>query len=86
MDQVGPVVKRSLVIAGRKTSVSLEDDFWEGLKLIAASRQIPVWKLTREIQATRGPANLSSAIRVYVLRYFRQLGRGAEGLPTEDLT
>jgi predicted DNA-binding ribbon-helix-helix protein len=59
--------KHSLVIAGHRTSVSLEDAFWEGLRAIAAERATPLARLVAEIDAARGEANLSSAIRVFVL-------------------
>ncbi len=62
------IVKHSLVIAGHRTSVSLEDDFWTGLRDIAARRGISLAGLVAEIDAERGEANLSSAIRVFVFR------------------
>jgi predicted DNA-binding ribbon-helix-helix protein len=61
------VVKRSLVIAGHRTSVSLEDAFWRGLHAIAADRGLSLNRLAARIDASRGGANLSSAIRVFVL-------------------
>jgi predicted DNA-binding ribbon-helix-helix protein len=61
------VVKRSLVIAGHRTSVSLEDAFWRALTELAAGRRQSIASLVAEIDAARGRANLSSAIRVYVL-------------------
>lgn len=66
-----PVVKRSIVIAGHKTSVSLEDDFWEALKEIAARRNLTLSDLVASIDASRSQGNLSSAIRLFVLDYFR---------------
>ena len=69
------VVKRSIVITGRQTSVSLEDAFWEGLKDIADERQLTLSDLVGEIDAHRQNANLSSAIRLFVLgRYRDRLG------------
>jgi predicted DNA-binding ribbon-helix-helix protein len=59
--------KHSLVIAGHRTSVSLEDAFWRRLQAIAAERETPLARLVAEIDAARGEANLSSAIRVFVL-------------------
>jgi hypothetical protein len=64
------IVKHSLVIAGHRTSVSLEDIFWEGLKRIARARNLSLAGLVAEIDAQRQEANLSSAIRVYVFTYF----------------
>jgi predicted DNA-binding ribbon-helix-helix protein len=61
------VVKRSLVIAGHRTSVSLEDAFWRRLREIATERGLSLNRLAAMIDATRGGANLSSAIRVFVL-------------------
>ena len=61
------VVKRSLVVAGHRTSVSLEDAFWRRLKAIAAERGVSVSALAAAVDAARGEANLSSALRVFVL-------------------
>ena len=61
------MAKHSLVIAGHRTSISLEDAFWTGLKRIAAGERRALANLVAEIDATRGAANLSSAIRVFVL-------------------
>lgn len=65
------IVKHSLVIAGHRTSISLENPFWDELKLIASDRQQSLASLVCEIDATRGEANLSSAIRVFVLETLR---------------
>ncbi len=61
------IVKRSLTISGHRTSVSLEDAFWRRLKALARDRTQSVSALIAEIDASRGGANLSSAIRVFVL-------------------
>jgi predicted DNA-binding ribbon-helix-helix protein len=61
------VIKRSLVIAGHRTSVSLEDAFWRRLQAIAAERGLSLNSLAAMIDASRDGANLSSAIRVFVL-------------------
>lgn len=66
-----PVVKRSIVIAGHKTSVSLEDEFWTGLKEIAAARQQTLSDLVASIDTRRAGGNLSSAIRLFVLNHYR---------------
>lgn len=66
-----PVVKRSIVIAGHKTSVSLEDAFWDALKEIAAQRKATLSDLVASIDSSRTQGNLSSAIRLFVLDYFR---------------
>jgi predicted DNA-binding ribbon-helix-helix protein len=75
-----PVVKRSIVIAGHKTSVSLEDAFWKGLKEIADGREMTLSDLVATIDTDRRQGNLSSAIRLFVLDHYRaQIGgeRGA---------
>jgi predicted DNA-binding ribbon-helix-helix protein len=71
------VVKRSLVIAGHRTSVSLEDAFWRRLRRIAAERGLSVNALAAFVDASRGDANLSSALRVYVLEVSD--GEGSSG-------
>jgi predicted DNA-binding ribbon-helix-helix protein len=66
------VAKRSIVVAGHKTSVSLEDAFWNGLKEIAGRRDITLSDLVAAIDAQRHHGNLSSAIRLFVLEFYRQ--------------
>jgi len=66
-----PVVKRSIVIAGHKTSVSLEDAFWKGLKEIATGREKTLSDLVATIDTDRRHGNLSSAIRLFVLDHYR---------------
>jgi predicted DNA-binding ribbon-helix-helix protein len=66
-----PVVKRSIVIAGHKTSVSLEDAFWKSLKEIAGSRDVTLSDLVASIDSERQHGNLSSAIRLFVLDHYR---------------
>ena len=66
--------KRSLSIAGHRTAISLEEPFWEALRLIAFEKRAPVARLVAEIDAVRGEASLSSAIRLFVL-YERSRGR-----------
>lgn len=61
------VIKRSLVVAGHRTSVSLEDAFWRRLKAIAAERGLSINALAAAVDSVRGEANLSSALRVFVL-------------------
>jgi predicted DNA-binding ribbon-helix-helix protein len=68
-----PVVKRSIVIAGHKTSVSLEDAFWKGLKEIAGERNLTLSDLVATIDTDRRQGNLSSAIRLFVLDHYRSL-------------
>jgi predicted DNA-binding ribbon-helix-helix protein len=70
------VVKRSIVIDGHKTSVSLEDAFWTGLREIAQAQHATLSKLVGEIDRTRQQGNLSSAIRLFVLDQVRTSGTG----------
>ena len=72
-----PVVKRSIVIAGHKTSVSLEEAFWKCLKEIATSRDLTLSDLVASIDTDRREGNLSSAIRLFVLDHFRGLTANA---------
>jgi predicted DNA-binding ribbon-helix-helix protein len=65
--QSAVIVKHSLAISGHRTSISLEKAFWDGLRSVATDRGISVAALVAEIDAGRGAANLSSAIRVFVL-------------------
>ena len=71
-----PVIKRSIVIAGHKTSVSLEDAFWRGLKEIAIGRDKTLSDLVAEIDTGRPHGNLSSAIRLFVLDHYRAQTNG----------
>lgn len=84
-----PVVKRSIVIAGHKTSVSLEDAFWTGLKDIATARELTLSDLVATVDTDRLHGNLSSAIRLFVLDYYRAQGdeeRAARGETREAAT
>jgi predicted DNA-binding ribbon-helix-helix protein len=71
-----PVIKRSIVIAGHKTSVSLEDAFWQGLKEIAVGRHTTLSDLVGGIDAERPHGNLSSAIRLFVLGHYQARTNG----------
>jgi predicted DNA-binding ribbon-helix-helix protein len=64
-------MKRSTLVDGRKTSVTLEDEFWTALKEIATTQNVGIPKLISMIDSQRQNNNLSSAIRVYVLNYFK---------------
>ena len=87
------VVKRSIVVAGRKTSVSLEDEFWGALREIAGDRHLTLSELVSGIDKQRQHGNLSSALRLFVLKYYRDkaaerlnnemLDKQSEPLPTE---
>jgi len=65
------VVKRSIVVSGHKTSVSLEDAFWTGIKEIASGRNITLSDLVTAVDSERQQGNLSSAIRLFVLDFYR---------------
>jgi predicted DNA-binding ribbon-helix-helix protein len=75
------IVKRSIVIDGHKTSVSLEDAFWTTLKDIAHAESVAVSKIVAEVDKKRKTGNLSSAIRLFVLDRTR-----TEGLPITQAT
>jgi predicted DNA-binding ribbon-helix-helix protein len=79
-----PVVKRSIVVAGHKTSVSLEDAFWKGLKEIAVGRAVTLSDLVASIDQERRLGNLSSAIRLYVLEYYRARSGDAHSEPPRE--
>jgi predicted DNA-binding ribbon-helix-helix protein len=82
-----PVVKRSVVLNGRKTSVSVEDAFWKGLKEVAGKRLMTMSDLIGSIDATRQQRNLSSALRFFVLEYYRsQVPNGEGGGGLRELT
>jgi predicted DNA-binding ribbon-helix-helix protein len=66
------VVKRSIVVAGRKTSANLEDAFWEGLKDIAKARRVTLPDLVSGIDTDREHGNLSSALRLFVLSHYQK--------------
>ena len=66
------VVKRSTVVAGHKTSVSLEDAFWKSLKEIARSGNMSLSDLLAAIDSGRHHGNLSSTIRLFVLKFYRE--------------
>jgi predicted DNA-binding ribbon-helix-helix protein len=66
------VTKRSIVLDGHKTSVSLEDAFWESLRKIADERKETVSSLVSGIHARRKNANLSSALRLFILEVYKE--------------
>lgn len=65
------IVKRSIVLCGHKTSVSLEDEFWISLRQLAASKNTNVTMLVEQIAHDRNGSNLSSAIRVFLFNHSR---------------
>ena len=72
-------MKRSITIAGHRTSVFVEDEFWRALGEIAVKHGVSSAALIAEIDEKRGGANLSSAIRGYVLAWYRGQTTNAEG-------
>jgi len=71
-----PIVKRSIMIAGHRTSISLEDAFWRGLKEIAAKHEMSVQNVVAAVHGGRHRGNLSSTLRLFVLEYYRADNRG----------
>ncbi len=65
------IKKRSVMVSGQRTSISLEDAFWSGLKEIAQAQGATVAQTVTEIDTTRQQKNLSSAIRLFVLGHIR---------------
>jgi predicted DNA-binding ribbon-helix-helix protein len=73
------VIKRSILINGRKTSVSLENEFWDALHEIAEHENVAISALVEKINEGRNNINLSSAIRVFVFNHYRPInGKEAE--------
>lgn len=75
------IVKRSVMVAGHATSVSVEEPFWEGLKEMARARGTSLNALIALIDGDRRTANLSSAIRLAVLEHYR--ARGPDAAPAQ---
>jgi predicted DNA-binding ribbon-helix-helix protein len=79
------IVKRSIVVAGHKTSVSLEDAYWKSLKEIASGRNMTLSSLVTAVDSERPQSNLSSAIRLFVLDFYRDQLAGVEGATMTDV-
>ncbi len=77
------IAKRSVMIAGHRTSVSLEAEFWAALQEIARRRGQSVQALVGAVDSGRGERNLSSAIRVFVLSAFREADAPSERTLTD---
>jgi predicted DNA-binding ribbon-helix-helix protein len=80
-----PVIKRSIVIGGHKTSISLEDAFWKSLREIAGGRDMTLSDLVATINADRQHTNLSSAVRLFVLGFYRDQISDHQGETPEKL-
>jgi predicted DNA-binding ribbon-helix-helix protein len=75
------VIKRSIVVGGHKTSVSLENDFWAALKEIALRHRVTLSHLVGSIDSQREHGNLSSTVRLFVLNHYRQRIEADETTP-----
>lgn len=73
--------KHSFNISGHQTSITLEDEFWQALKQIAADKNQSLAQIIIEIDNKRSDENLSSAVRLYILRYYQDLVEAASRLP-----
>jgi predicted DNA-binding ribbon-helix-helix protein len=69
------VTKRSIILAGHKTSISLEDEFWDGIRQIASAKNMTITGLVNQIDSGRQGGSLSSALRLFVLRNYRDQPR-----------
>jgi predicted DNA-binding ribbon-helix-helix protein len=78
------IVKRSISLHGHKTSVSLEDEFWSALKVIAGKRLMNLSDLVTAIDGQRQHGNLSSAIRLFVLDFYRSQASDAKAVVSLD--
>ncbi len=79
------IVKRAIVVAGHKTSVSLEDAYWKSLKEIASGRNMTLSSLVTAVDSERPQSNLSSAIRLFVLDFYRDRLADVEGATMTDV-
>ena len=66
-----PIIKRSIMIASHRTSISLEEPFWRGLKDIAARHETSVQNVVASVHGGRHRGNLSSSLRQFVLEYYQ---------------
>lgn len=79
-------MKRSIVIAGHKTSISIEEPFWKGLREIAAAKDMTLSELVASIDKERQRNNLSSHIRLHVLEYYQTKATQSEAEQTKSST
>lgn len=68
---ISPLVTRNVNVGGRRTSVRLEPDLWEALREIAGREQRSLHEICTDIDRTRGGTRLTSAMRIYIVNYFR---------------
>ena len=78
------VVKRSIIISGHKTSISLEEPFWKALKDIASRRRQTLSELVGGLDAERKFSNLSSAVRLFVLNHYQERLTSERAGPSDD--
>jgi predicted DNA-binding ribbon-helix-helix protein len=64
--------KKSICLFGHRTSITLEEEFWNALKEISTQKEISVQKLVEEIDEKRAHKNLSAAIRIYILKFYQK--------------
>jgi predicted DNA-binding ribbon-helix-helix protein len=79
------IVKHSIVIKGRRTTIGIEEAFWRSLKQIARERRVTLTLLISTIEAERNTANLASALRLFVLDHYREVARQATQGPNWPL-
>ena len=79
------VIKRSIMLAGRRTSICLEDVFWKSLREIADARHETLSQLVTTIDSKRQHANLSSAVRLFVLGFYRDQCADYQSRPSEHI-
>ncbi len=70
--------KRSIKVAGHRTSTSLEPEFWQALHEIAQAQNTSMAELIEAVDRGRGQTNLSSALRCFILNHYRSYTKGAE--------
>jgi predicted DNA-binding ribbon-helix-helix protein len=75
------IPKRTISVNGRKTSVTLEAPFWDELRAIAAAKRISVSELVSQIENEKSHDNLSSALRLFVLKAYQQGVIGRDNRP-----
>jgi predicted DNA-binding ribbon-helix-helix protein len=78
------IIKRSVVVAGKKTSISLEDTFWLALKEIAAQKHLALGEMLDAISDGRDNANMSSAVRQYVMQHYYSAAQPARPMIRPD--
>jgi predicted DNA-binding ribbon-helix-helix protein len=78
-------VRQVLTAYSHKTSVSLEDAYWKSLKEIASGRNMTLSSLVTAVDSERPQSNLSSAIRLFVLDFYRDQLAGVEGATMTDV-